>query len=54
MDTLKITSLLGDKAEYLLGHTCKTIDKSLIHIPSPSTVALAVSMLKFRGMFGRA
>ena len=38
MDTLKITSLLGDKAEYLLGHTCKTIDKSLIHIPSPSTV----------------
>ena len=38
MDTSKIKSLLGDKAEYLLGHTCKTIDKSLIHIPSPSTV----------------
>jgi fructose-bisphosphate aldolase, class I len=27
--------LLGDKAEYLLTHTCKTIDKSLLHLPSP-------------------
>jgi fructose-bisphosphate aldolase, class I len=26
---------LGDKAEYLLTHTCKTIDKSLLHLPSP-------------------
>lgn len=34
----KITDLLGDKAEYYLGHTCKTIDKSLIHVPSPETV----------------
>ena len=38
MDTLKITGLLGDKSEYYLGHTCKTIDKSQIHIPSPSII----------------
>lgn len=38
MDTSKITSLLGDQAEYYLSHKCKTIDKSLIHIPSPSTI----------------
>ena len=34
----KVTEILGDKQEYLLGHTCKTIDKSLIHAPSPSTI----------------
>ena len=34
----KIASLLGDKAEYLLDHTCKTIDKTTIHLPSPSHV----------------
>lgn len=35
----KIIDLLGNRAEYYLGHTCKTIDKSLIHVPSadPST-----------------
>ncbi len=33
-----ITEILGDKEEYYLEHTCKTIDKSLIHIPSPSTL----------------
>lgn len=38
MDTSKIMNLLGDQSEYLLGHTCKTIDKSLIHLPSPSIV----------------
>lgn len=38
MDTSKIINLLGDQSEYLLGHTCKTIDKSLIHLPSPSIV----------------
>lgn len=38
MDTPKITNLLGDKSEYLLNHVCKTIDKSLIHIPTPYTV----------------
>jgi fructose-bisphosphate aldolase, class I len=33
-----IAQLLGDKAEYLLGHTCKTIDKADIHLPSPHHV----------------
>lgn len=26
--------ILGDKAEYLLNHTCGTIDRSMIHLPS--------------------
>ena len=34
----KITTLLGDRAEYLLNHTCNTIDKSTIHLPSPTHV----------------
>jgi len=34
----KIAELLGDKAEYLLAHTCKTIDKSSIHLPSPNHI----------------
>jgi len=34
----KIAELLGDKAEYLLTHTCKTIDKSTIHLPSPNHI----------------
>src|SRR5215217_7727341 len=34
----KITNLLGDKAEYFLNHTCKTIDKSTLHLPSPTHV----------------
>lgn len=38
MDNSKITSLLGEKSEYYLNHTCKTIDKSLIHVPSPKTI----------------
>lgn len=38
MDTSKIISLLGEQGEFLLGHTCKTIDKSLIHLPSPSVI----------------
>lgn len=33
-----IVSLLGDKAEYLLNHTCKTIDKGDIHLPAPDHV----------------
>ncbi len=36
--TNKTTQLLGDQAEYYLGHVCKTIDKSLIHAPSPSLI----------------
>ncbi len=34
----KIQELLGDKAEYYLGHNCQTIDKSSIHIPSPTHI----------------
>ncbi len=34
----KIVDLLGDKAAYYLEHTCKTIDKSMLHIPSSDTV----------------
>ena len=34
----KITNLLGDQAAFYLEHTCRTIDKSLIHIPSSSTI----------------
>lgn len=33
-----IQELLGDKAEFLLNHTCKTIDKSTLHLPSPTHV----------------
>lgn len=38
MSSKKIRELLGDKEEYYLGHTCKTIDKSLLHPPSPSRI----------------
>lgn len=38
MATQKITDLLADKSDYFLNHACKTIDKSLIHAPSPETV----------------
>lgn len=34
----KIQEILADKDQYLLGHICKTIDKSLIHAPSPDMV----------------
>lgn len=30
----EIQSILDDKAEYLLGHTCKTISKDRLHLPS--------------------
>lgn len=33
-----IQQILGDSAESLLGHTCKTIDKSLIHAPSSNII----------------
>ena len=38
MANSKITSILGDQAEYLLGHVSKTIDKSLIHAPEPNII----------------
>ena len=36
MASSKINELLGDKAEYYLGHNCQTIDKSVLHLPSSS------------------
>src|SRR6186997_458386 len=36
--TNKVTELLGDKAEYLLSHVCKTISKEKIHLPGPDFV----------------
>ncbi len=38
MATNNITELLGDQAEYLLNHTCKTIDKDTLHLPSADHV----------------
>lgn len=38
MSTTKAIELLGKKAESLLSHTCKTIDKADIHLPSPNHV----------------
>lgn len=35
---MKVAEILGSEAEYYLNHVCKTIDKSLIHAPSPDTV----------------
>ncbi|TCZ71427.1 class I fructose-bisphosphate aldolase [Flaviaesturariibacter aridisoli] len=34
----KIAELLGSQAEYLLNHTCQTIDKSTLHLPTPTHV----------------
>lgn len=34
----KISELLGSQAEYLLNHSCSTIDKSSLHLPSPDHV----------------
>jgi len=38
MKRQSIIDLIGDKAEYLLSHSCTTIDQKLIHHPSPSHV----------------
>ena len=38
MASKKILDLLGDKADYLLNHQCKTIDKSSLTLPSPNHV----------------
>ena len=38
MISQKITSLLGDKAEYLLSHQSKTIAKEQLHLPGPDFV----------------
>src|SRR6266516_2992561 len=38
MVSQKIRDLLGDKADYLLNHQCKTIDKATLTLPSPGHV----------------
>lgn len=38
MTTSKIIQLLGERSEYYLNHVCKTIDKSSLHLPSPTFV----------------
>ncbi len=38
MANQKILEILKDKAEFLLNHQCKTIDKSSIHLPSPTHI----------------
>ncbi len=38
MSVNKTIQILDDQAEYYLGHVCKTIDKSLLHVPSPSLI----------------
>ena len=34
----RIAELLGDDADYLLGHRSETIDKSLLHLPGPDFI----------------
>lgn len=38
MPTNRITELLGDEADNLLNHTCKTITQSMLHLPGPDFV----------------
>src|SRR6476660_1828847 len=38
MPARNIQQLLGDKAGFLLDHVCKTIDKSSLHLPSPTHI----------------
>lgn len=38
MASKKVQELLGDKAGFYLEHTCKTIDKSALHLPSGNIV----------------
>ncbi|GAB5518845.1 MAG: class I fructose-bisphosphate aldolase [Rhodothermales bacterium] len=37
-DTTRIADLLGEEADSLLNHTCQTIPKDSLHLPSPSFV----------------
>jgi class I fructose-bisphosphate aldolase len=38
-----IQTLLGDEAEFLLGHQCQTLDKSLLHLPGPDFIDRVVA-----------
>jgi len=39
----KLTKLLGDAADDLLTHSCKTIDKEMLHLPGPDFVDRVVA-----------
>jgi class I fructose-bisphosphate aldolase len=39
MNIDKIAELLGNEADYLLNHQCKTIDKANLHLPGPDFVS---------------
>ncbi|MDB9702445.1 class I fructose-bisphosphate aldolase [Flavobacteriales bacterium] len=41
---LNIQELLGEQSDSLLNHTCKTIDKSMLTLPSPTFVSDAFAM----------
>ncbi len=41
--SVNIDKLLGKDAEYLLGHSCKTISKDQIHLPGPDFVERVMS-----------
>ena len=34
----RLTDLLGDEADSLLGHVCETVDKSTLHLPGPDFI----------------
>ena len=34
----KIQELLGDRAQSLLGHVCKTVPKEQLHLPGPDFI----------------
>lgn len=38
MSQKKILELLGNKSDFYLKHTCKTVDKKLLHSPCPSVI----------------
>jgi class I fructose-bisphosphate aldolase len=43
-DMARIESILGDDAESLLGHTCKTISRERLHLPGPAFVDRVVAL----------
>jgi fructose-bisphosphate aldolase, class I len=43
-DMAQIESILGDDAESLLGHTCKTISRERLHLPGPDFVDRVVAL----------
>ncbi len=43
MSYQKITDLLGNDQDSLLGHTCKTISKDQLHLPSPDFIHTVLS-----------